>query len=133
MDICIDFDGTCVTHEFPNIGKDVGAVPVLQKIVESGHNLILFTMRSNKDGNNLNDAVEWFEDNDISLYGVNKNPKQRSWTSSQKAYGQLYIDESALGCPVINDPKISDKPFADWQKIESMLTEMGVIKENNIE
>ena len=21
MDICIDFDGTCVTHEFPNIDK----------------------------------------------------------------------------------------------------------------
>lgn len=26
-EICIniDFDGTCVTHEFPNVGKSIGA------------------------------------------------------------------------------------------------------------
>jgi hypothetical protein len=50
MDICIDFDGTCVTHEFPEVGKDIGAVPVLRKLVEQGHNLILFTMRSDFKG-----------------------------------------------------------------------------------
>jgi len=22
--LCIDYDGTCVTHEFPAIGKDIG-------------------------------------------------------------------------------------------------------------
>ena len=43
MDIVIDFDGTCVTHEFPLVGKDIGAIPVLKKLVENGHNLILFT------------------------------------------------------------------------------------------
>ena len=46
MEICIDFDGTCVTHEFPKVGKDIGAVSVLKKIVEAGHKIILFTMRS---------------------------------------------------------------------------------------
>ena len=24
MYICVDFDGTCVTHEYPFIGKDIG-------------------------------------------------------------------------------------------------------------
>jgi hypothetical protein len=24
--IAVDFDGTCVTHEYPSIGKDIGAV-----------------------------------------------------------------------------------------------------------
>lgn len=28
--IGIDFDGTCVTHDFPRIGKDIGAQPVLK-------------------------------------------------------------------------------------------------------
>ena len=46
MEICIDFDGTCVTHDFPKVGKDIGAIPVLKKLIENGHNLILFTMRS---------------------------------------------------------------------------------------
>ena len=34
MVIAIDFDGTCVTNEYPNVGKDIGAVPVLKRIVE---------------------------------------------------------------------------------------------------
>lgn len=32
MDIAIDFDGTCVTHEYPRVGNNIGAVPVLKKI-----------------------------------------------------------------------------------------------------
>lgn len=47
--IGIDFDGTVVTHDFPKIGKDIGAVPVLRKLVDNGHKLILFTMRSDID------------------------------------------------------------------------------------
>jgi len=29
MIIAIDFDGTCVTHDYPAIGKDIGAIRVL--------------------------------------------------------------------------------------------------------
>ena len=46
MTINIDFDGTCVTHEFPNVGKSIGADKVLKRLVDNGHHLILFTMRS---------------------------------------------------------------------------------------
>ena len=47
MIIAIDFDGTCVTHEFPAVGRDIGAVPVLKAMVDRGDQLILFTMRNN--------------------------------------------------------------------------------------
>jgi hypothetical protein len=33
MIIAVDFDGTCVTHDFPHVGKDIGAVPVLKELV----------------------------------------------------------------------------------------------------
>lgn len=49
--IGIDFDGTVVTHEYPNVGKDIGAVPVLRKLVERGHKLMLWTMRGTKPQN----------------------------------------------------------------------------------
>ena len=140
MEICIDFDGTCVTHEFPKVGKDIGALPVLNKIANAGHNLILFTMRSDIEevtsndygihkqaGNYLTDAVNWFKENNIKLYGINTNPSQTSWTKSPKAYGQLYIDDAALGCPLIYNPEISDRPFVDWTKVEEMLQAVGVI------
>ena len=140
MDIAIDFDGTCVTHEFPKIGKDIGAVPVLKRIVKAGHNLILFTMRSDIEevvtddyninktaGNYLTEAVNWFKENDIPLYGINKNPTQIGWTLSTKAYAQLYIDDAALGCPLNVDQNISDRPFADWHQIEYWLEVRGII------
>jgi hypothetical protein len=139
MDICIDFDGTCVTHEFPKIGKDIGAVPILKKIVASGHQLILWTMRSNtlpvlytENGeckeycNCLTEAVDWFANNGIELYGVNVNPTQTKWTDSPKIYGHLYIDDAALGCPLILDAKLSNRPFVDWKRVKQLLMHRGV-------
>lgn len=124
----IDFDGTCVTHEFPFIGKDIGAVPILKKIVEAGNKLVLFTMRSDGDrGSFLKESLEWFEKNEIPLWGIQKNPTQDTWTSSPKAYCQIYIDDAALGCPLKKDPYISSKPFVNWERVEEMLNEMGVL------
>jgi hypothetical protein len=139
MEICIDFDGTCVTHDFPKVGRDIGAAPVLKRLVENGHNLILFTMRSDhktlprstdpaiitKKGNYLTDAVNWFKGNEIPLYGIQANPTQRDWTESPKAYGQLYIDDAALGCPLVFNEH--GRPYVDWQAVENMLEHDGLI------
>jgi len=129
MIIAIDFDGTCVTHDFPKVGKDIGAVPVLKQLVENGHKLILWTMRS--DGRNTGDvlisAVQWFADNDIPLYGINENPNQKSWTQSPKVYAELYIDDAAFGCPLIVDKEISSRSFVDWKRVESILKMKGII------
>lgn len=140
MIIGIDFDGTCVTHEFPKIGKDIAAVPILKKLIEKGHQLILFTMRSDKKevltdhyeihsvaDHYLTHAVNWFKDNGIPLYGIQKNPTQHTWTDSPKAYCQLYIDDAALGCPLKYDMNVSDRPFVDWNKVEALLYDMGII------
>lgn len=140
MDICLDFDGTCVSHEFPKIGKDIGAVPVLKELTEKGHKLILFSMRSDRkkkkkaDGqevvveeNVLTEAVQWFADNNIPLYGIQKNPTQRFWTSSPKAYGHLYIDDANLGCPLITDDPEAGRPYVDWMKVREMLIEKGIL------
>lgn len=140
MDICIDFDGTCVTHDYPDIGKDIGAIPVLKELVEKGHRLILFTMRSDRKKKKkvngqeviveekvLTEAVQWFEDNGIPLYGIQKNPTQRFWTSSPKAYGHLYIDDAALGCPLVIGGLDSDRPYVDWARVRDMLTDWGIL------
>jgi len=129
MDILIDFDGTCTTHEFPAIGKDIGAVPVLKRLIENGHRLILFTMRSDMKGarNYLSDAVDWFDKRGIPLFGIQTNPFQSTWTDSPKAFGQLIIDDTAIGCPLIF-PEGDAAPYADWIEIEKLLEEMGVLR-----
>ena len=124
MYIAIDFDGTCVTHDYPRIGKDIHAIPVLNKLVSNGHKLILNTMRSGKE---LDDAVNWFKENNIELFGINENPTQKSWTNSPKVYAHMYIDDAAFGCPLLNIPEISDRPFVNWVFIEVKLSQMGII------
>ncbi len=128
MVICIDFDGTCVAHEFPKVGEEIGSVPVLKELVENGHQLVLFTMRSDRpNGKFLQDAVDWFTKNEIPLYGVQSNPTQFNWTSSPKAYGELYIDDAALGAPLIY-PGSGKNPYVDWTRVREILFELGILK-----
>lgn len=95
--IAVDFVGTVVTHAYPEIGDDAGAVAVLKELTDNGCRLILYTMRS---GALLDKAVKWFRDREIPLYAINENPSQQRWTSSPKIHADLYIDDSNLGCPI---------------------------------
>lgn len=140
MIIAIDFDGTCVTHEFPKVGREIGADSVLKELVAKGHHLILYTMRSDRKkkratndhtiqdvtGEFLTDAVRWFKKNEIPLYGIQRNPTQDSWTTSPKCYAQLYIDDAALGCPLIH-PTNGEKPYVDWKKVKKLLIKEKVL------
>jgi hypothetical protein len=124
--IAVDFDGTCVTHAFPEIGQEIGAAPILKKLAACGHKIILWTMRSygQKNPTVLADAVTWFQDRDIPLWGVNMNPDQMAWSASPKAHANLYIDDLALGVPLYKPGK-GARPYVDWLKVDRMLQEMG--------
>lgn len=118
MEICVDFDGTVVDHAYPSVGVDVpGAVDTLKLLVMYGHKIILYTMRSDKYGStSLQDAIDWYGENGIPLYGVQVNPTQHNWTTSPKCYGQLYIDDAAFGAPLINIEGFN-RPCVDWTKV----------------
>ncbi len=92
MIIAIDFDGTCVTHDYPDVGGDVGAVQVIKKLVAHG----------------------------IPLFGVNKNPDQHTWTKSPKPYAHIYIDDAALGVPLMR-PKNGKRPYVHWPAVAELL------------
>jgi hypothetical protein len=115
--IAVDFDGTCVTHEYPRVGREIGAVPVLRRIVAEGGQLILWTMRS---GDKLEDAVAWFASHQIPLYGIQRNPTQDNWTGSPKAYAKIYIDDAALGCP-LKAGNVGERPHVDWDTVSRIL------------
>ena len=123
--IVVDCDGTVMTHDYPKIGKDIGAVPVLKELIKNKHQLILFTMRS---GKKLDDAVNWFKENDVSLFGIQTNPSQHEWTDSPKAYGNLIIDDAAAFAPLRLDLSYSNRPFIDWDKMRDELVRTGWIK-----
>ena len=122
--IAVDFDGTCVEHNYPAIGMDVeGAVEVLRTLNKHGHRIILNTMRS---GQRLEAAVRWFRDRKIELWAVNRNPEQEQWTSSPKVYADIYIDDSALGCPLIFLEGVR-RPVVNWKRVRRALESDGVL------
>lgn len=114
-----------MTHEYPRVGKDIGAVPVLKRLVENGHQLILFTMRGNNSY--LKEAVEWFKKNDIPLYGINTNPTQIGWTDSPKSHANFIIDDTALGTPLLFNWSFSVNPYVDWIEMEKILIQRGLL------
>ena len=125
MEIAVDFDGTITTHAWPLIGTPLkGCIETLKELQSNGHRLILFTMRSGKE---LQESVDYLNENGVTLYGVNTNPTQKNWTQSPKAYAQVFIDDAALGCPLLFDREISTRPFVNWSQVRVLLKEKGLL------
>ncbi len=122
--IAIDFDGTVTTNDYPEIGKGIGAVPVLRELLRRGHKLILLTNRTDRP---LAEAVAYLQDYGIELFGINRNPIQWKFSKSPKVYADLYIDDLSLGCPLKRDETLSPKPFVDWDLVRAQLEERGVL------
>lgn len=124
MIIAVDFDGTLAEHKYPKIGKQVpGAIETCLQLQECGHKLILLTMRSDDE---LEEAVEWCRNRGLSgWFGVNENPEQDEWTNSRKVYANHYIDDAAVGCPLV---ETDDRPYVDWSKVKAWLTKRGFFR-----
>ena len=125
MYIAVDFDGTIVDHQFPEIGDQVpGAIEWLSKYQEAGASLILWTMRSDgqDSGDVLTQAVEYCRGAGIEFDHVNENPQD--WTTSNKAYAHVYIDDAAAGVPLKENPRCGGRPFVDWDVIGPLVMEM---------
>lgn len=118
MYVGLDFDGTLVDHCYPVIGGPIGAEPWLKQVAPRVR-FILFTMRS---GSLLTSAVAHIRDRmGLELYGVNHNPDQKSWTDSPKAYCHLYVDDAALGAPMVCGS--THRLVLDWNRAGPMLVE----------
>lgn len=114
--IAVDFDGTLVTHQFPRIGVECpGAVSTIKALQQNGVKVFLWTMR---DGEYLEAAKNWCKSRGLELDAYNVSAS--GWgTSSPKQFANLYIDDSALGCPM--KVTVEDGPGVDWWRISSML------------
>jgi len=100
MTIAVDFDGTIVEHRYPSIGKvKPFAVETLTQLARDGHKLILWTSR---EGQLLEDAVQWCAKQGIHFYAVNSNYPEGglvfdSENKSAKITADLYIDDRNIG------------------------------------
>jgi hypothetical protein len=124
--IAVDFDGTCVMHEYPQTGADVPhAVRVLRRLNAEQVKIIVWTMRCGKYLDE--DAGNWFREREIKVWAYNANPQQKSWTNSPKCYAHAYIDDAAVGCPLVYPDGGGGRPYVDWKEVEKMLEERGFL------
>jgi len=99
MLIAIDFDGTIVKHRYPEIGPELPfAIETLKKLQTEGHKLILWSVR---EGDLLNEAVEWCRQRGIEFYAVNRDyPEEeveKNNNFSRKLKVDLFIDDRNIG------------------------------------
>ncbi len=125
MIFAIDFDHTCCISNPDDLDLEFNvpkAAESLKTLTDQGHQLILWTCR----GTGTQEVAEaWFAHFDIPLFGVQANPEQLEWSDSPKAYADYYIDDKALGIPLIESD--DEKPYVDWEKVMNILREKGIV------
>lgn len=127
LKFCIDFDGTCVLEMFPKVGPSAPAArKVLKALVKRGYQLILWTARSDKL---LEDAIDWFKDNDIELAAVNEDPSPlEGYPVPRKVIPTWYIDDRNL-CMPMKEITYNGKEYqvVDWIEIEKELKRKKIL------
>ena len=143
MIIAIDFDGTIVEHRFPEIGDPVPyALNFIKALKENGHQIFLWTIRSNYEvvrfdnGGKvyqrriesvyLDKACQFLKENGIELDGYNESPYIVS--TSNKQFANYYIDDTALGTPMMKDSS-GHYSCVDWKELGKLMVQKHLISE----
>jgi dUTP pyrophosphatase len=111
MLIAIDFDGTIVEDHYPNIGPlRKNAAKVINRLQEEGHQIIIWTCRTNTE-----DIHRFLRVNRIDFDRINENCPYRinyyKGTDPRKLGADMYIDDKQLG----GIPE-------DWEDIYQMIS-----------
>ena len=113
--IAIDFDGTIVKDEFPEIGEMIpGAKENINKLKKEGYTIIIWTCRA---GVKLAKAVLWLAENEIKYDYINQSCKMNvakyGGVDTRKIYANLYIDDRGLM-----------RPLPHWDEIYWMVRDL---------
>jgi hypothetical protein len=93
----VDFDGTIVKDNYPEIGEpNLQMIAVLKNLSKMGVKLILWTCR---DNDLAQEAVEFCKSYGLEFNAVNENvieSKTLTGNDNRKVYADLYIDDKAI-------------------------------------
>jgi histidinol phosphatase-like enzyme len=109
--VAIDFDGTIVEHEFPEMGDlKPYAKEVINKLHEEGYYIIIWTCRGEYG---LIDAINFLKENEIHFDKINENAPYEMicFKPSPKIFANFYVDDRNVGVKEIN-----------WKEIYKQIT-----------
>lgn len=103
MIFAVDFDGTIVDHEFPQIGKEKpDALKTLKRLQGAGHHIIIWTCRCEPY---LSPAIAWLKDHGFTPDAVNSNLASVPGFAVPKILADVYIDDRSF------------PPFKNWSDV----------------
>ncbi|MDY6206389.1 MAG: hypothetical protein SPI30_06560 [Prevotella sp.] len=113
MVIAVDFDGTIVEHQYPEIGKEIPfATDTIRMLIADRHKVILWSVR---EGKLLDEAVKWCKERGIEFYAINKDYPEETQEGnshySRKIKADIFIDDRNVG------------GLPDWGIIYQMISE----------
>ena len=122
MNIYLDFDGTVVEHDYPQIGKlNPNSLEVVKKLQDAGHTIILNTMRVEFDDGSMQEALAFINQNEsIKGIKVSRQTAQKIYPPSwnlDKIKDEIYIDDIAVNIPLIEATAVEGF-MVNWLKIE---------------
>ncbi|MFK7771610.1 MAG: hypothetical protein AB8F94_05700 [Saprospiraceae bacterium] len=133
MKIYLDFDGTVVEHQYPNIGiYNEGCFEVIKKLQKAGHHIILNTYRANLKDGTLQVAMTYLnfwaiEEDFIVIKEFEKikiEPHPWDWNYFS-ANDLIYIDDICKNIPL--KPAIeAEYPIVDWEKLDQEFEKKGI-------
>lgn len=114
MIIAIDFDGTLVDDQFPEIGEPIWPmVDAVWRLGFTDHELVLWTSRV---GEKLEEAVKWCEEHDLKFASINSNTPgnlSQYGTDPRKVFADIYIDDRTVGYTRAKAVKLLNKIFME--------------------
>ena len=114
MTIAVDFDDTIVEHRYPEIGPELPfAVDTLKMLIADKHKLILWSVR---EGQLLEDAVNWCRERGIEFYAINKD-----FPEENEKLNQHYARKLSSVDVWIDDRNVGGLP--DWGTIYQIISE----------
>lgn len=133
MKIYLDFDGTVVEHQYPNIGMyNIGCFEVIKKLQNAGHHIILNTYRANCNDGTLELALNYLfeaasKNNFTVISDFEKKkiePYPWNWDFFKK-YNLIFIDDICANIP-LKPPTNAEYPIVDWKKLDREFEEQGI-------
>ena len=143
--IYLDFDGTIVEHEYPNMGRpNFGCVEVIKKLQEAGHEIILNTYRANCNDGTLQKALDLLNEQPhiltkprvirslfmmapITEHTPAKiHPPGWDWNLFHRT-GEIHIDDQSANIP-LKVAVMSSGWMVDWDEVDRQFEAYGLYK-----
>lgn len=132
MKIYLDFDGTIVESDYPNIGKyNTGCFDVIKKLQNAGHIIVLNSYRCEANNGTFDDAMNFLNNplnnlKSITEFNENKIIPPEFNLQSFIQNKIIFIDDLCKGTPLKIATNKTDTTIVDFYSLDKLFLENNI-------